>query len=1170
MLWVYGGCLIVLLLLVGGIYAAHIARKKKLYNNSKEETEMLKESLLGWGGSHEGTHKYELDHEYALLQGATVQARYPNNYPYYEVSTPKHLYAWTNSNDNTCYTTTDQPKIGDVVYSAASSAYAPANTYTYGGPIVVAVNASTAPAQTYYAWTASYFERNPAGNPGTVYTTTENPQVGDKIYASDLSFDYTISAVTQNYYQYIGIMEPEDTTLTRDSTKDILPTSVYYAWEDTKKGGTYYSTTDPLSEGDTMYILSNSNFLAYAVVSANDLSTNRYDRDATNDKVITSSITTATTYTRDASKDTTGRTGVWASYKKLYPVPLDGGITDKMFKIWTNESFYAGGGLYSCYSKYWFDQQTHELIVATYAFQASGAYENSIQGAFAAYHPVTGEMLDRHPFVIFSDEYGHSLGDATGGCYVYYGNGVGPGDVNNFAPATFHLYFPKYHKYEVVEIDSTDIDLSHNNWDTHLVSLSRCTCDENTYAAYVTLYSEESSTWTRRIIQIKLSPSCPNGKYEVVYTETLPASSDMWHLWHTLAYNSYSKSDMNYNTVQGGGLFSHISDNRINVGFSDGPATPITKTNLYNSYYMVSNGTRTGVISSFNKRAAGGIYTPVYDPSTQRPLGGLVYYYNISKSLPTFNAHSIIFDSTYTSAANRFAPYVYGPMYQNYTSNNREQEYETVIATTQDNSSSPTKFEAYLLGFSPRDDEATNRVKQAYYKLALADKYTGNPYVINAGCVVITNRKSALTLSNYGTYDQGQSTTEPRYLSYFKISDWIPDPEYNDVIGPNDASTQTAGFFQYTLDTYTANLKFAAEHPTSYNLALIMEDDEPVHTMRTVKIIPTSPTASVRLSCGGLISTTGVMVVPEDSTVIMTVSEQGFETLTEAIEVEDQDVTLTPTLDPLQVTLTVNPSPVGATATISAPGYQTVSNVGPAQLTVDWGTQVTYSVSKPDFPTQTSTITLTSDQFLNVSLSITTTELYSSSTPGLYSFEIGSQYNYVTVEIAGATGQYPYYNSNGTLVNYTDAAPGRGAKLLFTVPLTNHTITGVIGATPADYTSSAFGYEYGGLGASSTSVINGKTYTQQSGGGGGSTSIVIDGVTTVVGGGSGARIGNCASGAGGGPNGGPASLPDRMPTLIKAPTRYPGNDATTPNATGFNANGNGYVTISAGYDPSYA
>lgn len=180
--------------------------------------------------------------------------------------------------------------------------------------------------------------------------------------------------------------------------------------------------------------------------------------------------------------------------------------------------------------------------------------------------------------------------------------------------------------------------------------------------------------------------------------------------------------------------------------------------------------------------------------------------------------------------------------------------------------------------------------------------------------------------------------------------------------------------------------------------------------------------------------------------------------------------------------------------------------------------------------------------------------IYTNTTPGEFSFTVPDVYDYIYVEYAGAAGGRSWVvDGSGP---HPDQEAGSGSILgKNSNILTNHTITGIVGARPSQtFQEESNGGQGYNNGANSLRVSN-----AAGGGGGGSTSVVINGQTYEAGaggGGSSFRIGTAPNiyvlygSKGGGEYGGEQQ---------DMPLR-PGNSATDPNKRGNNT-GNGYIKI---------
>lgn len=197
------------------------------------------------------------------------------------------------------------------------------------------------------------------------------------------------------------------------------------------------------------------------------------------------------------------------------------------------------------------------------------------------------------------------------------------------------------------------------------------------------------------------------------------------------------------------------------------------------------------------------------------------------------------------------------------------------------------------------------------------------------------------------------------------------------------------------------------------------------------------------------------------------------------------------------------------------------------------------------------------------------TLIYQNTTPGNYSFTVPDKYNYVKIEIAGASGaKLLTIASNGQMT--WSGSPGQGAIKTIQHILSSHIITGIIGQKPTEELNQS---QYGGIGyhpgSNGTLSAEGSTFAASGGGGGGSTSVICNNILTTAGGGSGIGGGvsdffNVNGGKGGDPYGGTMS----SGTPTGTGSVYDGHNATDPGVTNFNSGG-GYVKIWGGYNPDY-
>lgn len=101
------------------------------------------------------------------------------------------------------------------------------------------------------------------------------------------------------------------------------------------------------------------------------------------------------------------------------------------------------------------------------------------------------------------------------------------------------------------------------------------------------------------------------------------------------------------------------------------------------------------------------------------------------------------------------------------------------------------------------------------------------------------------------------------------------------------------------------------------------------------------------------------MEVLKGSEVTYSVSAEGYETETKTI-IADQTKTVDVTLNKIQVTITINPTPADATVMINDEQQNSI--------TVDYGTEVSYEVSREGYISTSGSVTAKSDQTVEVSL----------------------------------------------------------------------------------------------------------------------------------------------------------------------------------------------------------
>lgn len=145
--------------------------------------------------------------------------------------------------------------------------------------------------------------------------------------------------------------------------------------------------------------------------------------------------------------------------------------------------------------------------------------------------------------------------------------------------------------------------------------------------------------------------------------------------------------------------------------------------------------------------------------------------------------------------------------------------------------------------------------------------------------------------------------------------------------------------------------------------------------------INTNPAGgTVTFDTAGTISGNSI-IVPYNTTVIYNVSKPGYVSKNNLQWTVTETATVTVPLTPL-VTLTIDPIPVDSTVTLTAAGYTQSGN----SITVEPGTNVSYSVSRSQLITQSGSTTVNSTNTLPITLSYpANTVLFESSTAGSYS-----------------------------------------------------------------------------------------------------------------------------------------------------------------------------------------
>ena len=241
----------------------------------------------------------------------------------------------------------------------------------------------------------------------------------------------------------------------------------------------------------------------------------------------------------------------------------------------------------------------------------------------------------------------------------------------------------------------------------------------------------------------------------------------------------------------------------------------------------------------------------------------------------------------------------------------------------------------------------------------------------------------------------------------------------------------------------------SADHFISQNGALELEQDteinvELVEVPGTVIINPTPADATVKINNMERKSYTGRY----GENVTWEVTKVGYKPKSGSLTITEDEVTIPVNLEIIRVSLTINPTPADAVVTINGKAQKTI--------TVDYGTEVSYSVAKTGYDTKSAKITLEENTNLDVELSQTVVVLTINPTPAD-----------ATDTIAGVE-QKKYTGVYGDTIDWEVSAIGYTSKSGSETLTTNKTVdvalekvqvTVSINATPADATVTLNGEE---------------------------------------------------------------------------------------------------------------
>ena len=182
---------------------------------------------------------------------------------------------------------------------------------------------------------------------------------------------------------------------------------------------------------------------------------------------------------------------------------------------------------------------------------------------------------------------------------------------------------------------------------------------------------------------------------------------------------------------------------------------------------------------------------------------------------------------------------------------------------------------------------------------------------------------------------------------------------------------------------------------------------ELVEVPGTVIINPTPSDAIVKINNMERKSYTGRY----GENVTWEVSKVGYKSKSGSLTITEDEVTIPVELEITRVSLTINPTPADAVVTIDGKTQKTI--------TVDYGTEVSYSVAKIGYDTKSAKITLVEDTNLDIELSQTVVVLTINPTPADATVKIdGEVKSEVTVdygtEISYEVSKTGYVSKSGT------------------------------------------------------------------------------------------------------------------------------------------------------------
>ena len=240
-----------------------------------------------------------------------------------------------------------------------------------------------------------------------------------------------------------------------------------------------------------------------------------------------------------------------------------------------------------------------------------------------------------------------------------------------------------------------------------------------------------------------------------------------------------------------------------------------------------------------------------------------------------------------------------------------------------------------------------------------------------------------------------------------------PTPNSATVVLTATGFVQSDNSIEVNVGTSVSYTVSAEGYDTITN-SVVINSDQTINvtldqSLATLTINPIPNNATVVLTASGYTQSGNSITVVKGTSVSYTVSASGYETRTNTVVVNNDQV-MSITLDQSLATLSINPTPSNATVVLTASGYTQSGN----SITVVKGTSVSYTVSASHYQTVSNTVTVSDDISLDVSLQST-----------LVTFTINPTPNNATVVLTAA-GYTQSGNSitvdKGTTVSYTVSA----------------------------------------------------------------------------------------------------------------------------------------------------